>query len=39
MFSIQSIGLDKGLRLTYRTQGRDFRITDVHGHVVKDILA
>ncbi|PAW65190.1 MAG: sulfatase [Opitutia bacterium Tous-C1TDCM] len=25
--------------LTYRFQGRDFRLTDVHGHVVKDILA
>jgi len=26
-------------RLTYRFQGRDFRLTDVHGHVVHDILA
>lgn len=26
-------------QLTYRFQGRDFRLTDVHGHVVKDILA
>lgn len=26
-------------RLTYRYQGRDFRLTDVHGHVVKQILA
>ncbi len=26
-------------KLTYRFQGRDFRLTDVHGHVVKDILA
>ena len=26
-------------RLTYRYQGRDFRLTDVHGHVVHDILA
>ena len=25
-------------RLTYRFQGRDFRLTDVHGNVVKDIL-
>ncbi len=25
-------------KLTYRFQGRDFRLTDVHGHVVKDIL-
>ena len=26
-------------RLTYRHAGRDFRLTDVHGHVVKEILA
>ncbi|QDV11603.1 hypothetical protein CA51_14730 [Rosistilla oblonga] len=26
-------------QLTYRFQGRDFRLTDVHGHVVKDLLA
>lgn len=26
-------------RLTYRYQGRDFRITDVHGNVVHDLLA
>jgi hypothetical protein len=26
-------------KLTFRFQGRDFRLTDVHGHVVKDILA
>ncbi len=26
-------------RLTYRFGGRDYRLTDVHGHVVKDILA
>lgn len=26
-------------KLTYRYQGRDFRITDLDGHVVKDILA
>ena len=26
-------------KLTYRFQGRDFRLTDVHGHVVKSILA
>lgn len=25
-------------RLTYRFQGRDYRLTDVHGTVVKDIL-
>ncbi len=26
-------------RLTYRYSGRDFRLTDVHGSVVKDIIA
>ena len=26
-------------QLTYRFQGRDYRLTDVHGHVVKDLLA
>lgn len=26
-------------RLTYRYQGREFRLTDVHGHVVEAILA
>jgi hypothetical protein len=26
-------------RLTFRTQGRNFRLTDVHGNVVKDLLA
>jgi hypothetical protein len=32
------LGLDH-LRLTYRFQARDFRLTDVHGNVVKGILA
>ena len=26
-------------QLTYRYAGRDFRLTDVHGHVIKEILA
>ena len=26
-------------KLTYRYQGRQFRLTDIHGHVVKGILA
>jgi hypothetical protein len=26
-------------KLTYRYNGRDFRLTDVHGNVVKDIIA
>ena len=25
-------------KLTYRFQGRDFRLTDVHGEVVKPLL-
>jgi len=32
------LGLDHQ-RLTYRYQGREFRLTDVHGHVVHNILA
>ncbi len=35
---LQQLGLDH-TKLTYRFQGRDYRLTDVHGHVVKDILA
>jgi len=26
-------------KLTYRFQGRDYRLTDIHGHVVKHLLA
>ena len=26
-------------KLTYRYAGRDFRLTDVHGHVVKELIA
>jgi len=26
-------------RLTFRFQGRDYRLTDVHGNVVREILA
>ena len=32
------MGIDH-TRLTYRFQGRDFRLTDVHGEVVKKLLA
>ena len=32
------MGLDH-TRLTYRYSGRDFRLTDVHGRVVRDVLA
>ena len=32
------LGLDHE-KLTYRYAGRDFRLTDVHGHVVQDLIA
>ena len=32
------LGIDHE-RLTYRFQGRDFRLTDVHGRVVKELIA
>ncbi len=32
------LGIDHE-RLTYKFQGRNFRLTDVHGHVVKAVLA
>ena len=32
------LGIDH-TRLSFPYQGRDFRLTDVHGHVVKDLLA
>ncbi len=35
---LHTLGIDHK-RLTYRFQGRDFRLTDVHGNVVHDILA
>jgi hypothetical protein len=35
---MQLMGVDH-TRLTYRYQGRDFRLTDIHGNVVKDIVA
>jgi hypothetical protein len=35
---LQLLGFDHE-RLTYRYAGRDFRLTDVHGLVVKDLLA
>ncbi|MDP4679341.1 MAG: DUF1501 domain-containing protein, partial [Cyclobacteriaceae bacterium] len=31
------LGIDHE-KLTYKHQGRRYRLTDVHGHVVKDIL-
>ncbi len=35
---LQCLGFDHE-RLTYRYQGRDFRLTDIHGKVVEPILA
>ncbi len=35
---LQLLGIDHE-RLTYRFQGRDYRLTDVHGKVVKEIIA
>jgi hypothetical protein len=35
---LHQLGLDH-TRLTYRFQGRDFRLTDVHGKVVESILS
>ena len=35
---LHTLGIDHE-RLTFRFQGRDYRLTDIHGHVVKGILA
>ena len=35
---LQLLGFDH-TKLTYRFQGRDFRLTDVHGNVMKQLLA
>ncbi len=35
---LRLLGFDH-TRLTYRYAGRDFRLTDVHGNVVKDLIA
>ena len=35
---LHQMGIDHE-QLTYHFQGRDFRLTDVHGEVVKGILA
>ena len=32
------LGFDHEL-LTFRFQGRDYRLTDVHGNVVRELLA
>ena len=35
---LHQFGLDH-TKLTYRYAGRDFRLTDIHGEIVHDILA
>lgn len=35
---LHALGIDHE-KLTYRFGGRDFRLTDVHGHVIRDVLA
>ena len=35
---LNQLGFDH-TRLTFRFQGRDYRLTDVHGRLVKEILA
>ncbi|MEE3216515.1 MAG: DUF1501 domain-containing protein, partial [Pseudomonadota bacterium] len=35
---LRQLGIDHK-RLTYRYNGRDFRLTDVHGRVVNEIIA
>jgi hypothetical protein len=35
---LNQLGLDH-TKLTYRHAGRDYRLTDVSGHVIKDILS
>lgn len=35
---LHQLGFDHE-RLTFRFQGRDYRLTDVHGHVVKEMIA
>lgn len=34
---LNQLGIDH-TKLTYHYQGRDFRLTDVHGHVVRELL-
>jgi hypothetical protein len=35
---LHQLGFDH-TKLTHRFQGRDFRLTDVHGEVVRDLLS
>jgi hypothetical protein len=35
---LHCLGVDH-TRLTYKFQGRHFRLTDVHGNIIREILA
>ena len=35
---LHCLGVDH-TKLTYKFQGRNFRLTDVHGNLIKDLLA
>ena len=35
---LRCLGIDH-TRLTWKFQGRNFRLTDVHGEIVKEVLA
>jgi hypothetical protein len=35
---MNQLGIDH-TRLTYKYQGRNFRLTDVHGRVIRDVLS
>ena len=36
--NLQLLGINHK-EMTYRYQGRDYRLTDVHGNVIQDVLA
>jgi len=36
--ALHQLGMDHE-KLTYRHAGRDFRLTDVHGHILTDLLS
>jgi hypothetical protein len=36
--ALHLLGMDH-TRLTYRHQGRDYRLTDVHGELIQEVLS
>lgn len=36
--ALRALGIDH-TRLTFRFQGRDYRLTDIHGNVINGLLA